>query len=118
MLGLSSTDEIIGQNWNNTMIAVRGPALQLGVWTHIVSSYSLVNGLRLWVNGIFIGSSPLFTYAASGMANWITVGTTFSAALSCASGNVSAGQFYGMIDELRIYSRELTASEVSQLYNQ
>ena len=117
MLGLTSSNEIIGQSWNYSMVAIQGPALQLGVWTHIVTSYSITNGVRLWVNGALIGSSISFTYAASGVPNWITVGTTFSTAMACASGNVSTGQFYGMIDELRIYSRELTSTDVYSLAN-
>ena len=99
------------------MVAVQGPVLQAGVWTHIVTSYSMTNGVRLWVNGTLIGSSSTFTYAASNVPDWITVGTTFPAALPCASGNIAVGQFYGMIDEFSVYSRELTASEVYTLAN-
>ncbi|CAF1225486.1 unnamed protein product [Adineta steineri] len=117
MLGLSSSDEIIGQSWNLSMVAIQGPILQLGVWTHIVTSYSMDNGVRLWINGTLIGSSIPFTYSASSLPDWITVGTTFSAAVPCAHGNVAVGQFYGMIDELRIYSRELTSSDVYALAN-
>ncbi|UJR11610.1 hypothetical protein I4U23_015792 [Adineta vaga] len=98
-------------------IPMLGPVLQAGVWNHIVTSYSMTNGVRLWINGTLMGSSPTFTYAASSSPNWITVGTTFPAAMSCAHGSVSVGQFYGMIDELRVYSRELTASDVSALAN-
>ncbi|CAF1122983.1 unnamed protein product [Adineta ricciae] len=117
MLGLTTSDEIIGESWNNSIVAVQGPALVAGVWTHIVTSYSLTNGVRLWINGSLIGSSPQFTYAASNLANWITIGTTFSDAVQCAHGNVSIGQFYGMIDEMKVYSRELTSSDVYQLAN-
>lgn len=117
MLGLTSSNEIIGQTWNFTMVAVQGPVLQLGVWTHIVTSYSITNGVRLWVNGAFIGSSIPFTYAASNVPDWITVGITFPTAMICASGNVLTGQFYGMIDELRVYSRELTSTDIFALAN-
>ncbi|CAF2863141.1 unnamed protein product [Rotaria sp. Silwood2] len=117
MLGLTSSDEIVGQSWNSFMMTVQGPVLQLGVWTHIVTSYSINNSVRLWINGTLIGSSATFTYAASSSPDWITVGTTFPAAMSCASGSVSTGQFYGMIDELRVYSRELTSSDVYALAN-
>ncbi|CAF1188463.1 unnamed protein product [Adineta ricciae] len=117
MLGLTASDEIVGQSWNNSIVAVQGSALVAGVWTHIVTSYSLTNGVRLWINGRLIGSTPQFTYAASNLANWITIGTTFSNAVQCAHGNVAIGQFYGMIDELKVYSRELTSSDVYQLAN-
>ncbi|CAF5012209.1 unnamed protein product, partial [Rotaria sp. Silwood1] len=117
MLGLTSSNEIIAQSWNSFMMTVQGPVLQLGVWTHIVTSYSINNSVRLWINGTLIGSSTTFTYAASSSPDWITVGTTFPAAMSCASGSISTGQFYGMIDELRVYSRELTSSDVYALAN-
>ncbi|CAF4914372.1 unnamed protein product [Rotaria sp. Silwood1] len=117
MLGLTSSNEIVAQSWNSFMMTVQGPVLQLGVWTHIVTSYSINNSVRLWINGTLIGSSTTFTYAASSSPDWITVGTTFPAAMSCASGSISTGQFYGMIDELRVYSRELTSSDVYALAN-
>ena len=117
MLGLTASNAIVSGSWNNKLISVQGPVLVAGVWTHIVTSYSLTNGARLWVNGSLIGSSSQFTYAASNLANWITVGTTFPGAMNCAHGSVVLGQFYGMIDELKVYSRELTSSDIQQLAN-
>jgi Concanavalin A-like lectin/glucanases superfamily len=117
MLGLTAADQIVGQSWNSVAVAIIGPNIILGVWTHIAISYSLTTGFRLWVNGVLIGTSGLFTYAAANMPAWITVGLTPAAALTCARGSISIGQFYGMIDEMKVYSRELTAAEVLTLAN-
>jgi hypothetical protein len=116
-IGLSASNEIIAQCWNAQMMAVQGPIILTGVWTHIVTSYSITNGVRLWVDGTLIGSSIAFSYLASGMPNWITLGITPPAGATCATGNVSIGQFYGMMDEVRIYSREITASDIATLAN-
>ena len=117
MLGLTASDQIVGQSWNFGAVTIVGPTISLGVWTHIVTSYSATTGLRLWVNGALIGTSGLFTYAAANMPAWITVGLTPAVSSTCAAGSVSIGQFYGMIDELKVYSRELTAADVLALAN-
>jgi hypothetical protein len=89
----------------------------LQAWTHVVSSYSTINGIRLWVNGSLLNSSGPFVYISSGVPNTITLASSFNITISCFSGSVSVGQFYGMMDELRIYSRELNASDVYALAN-
>ena len=117
MLGLTATDQIVGQSWNFGAVTILGPTISLGVWTHIVTSYSATTGLRLWVNGVLIGTSALFNYAAANIPAWITVGFTPAASLACARGSVSIGQFYGMIDELKVHSRELSTADVFALAN-
>jgi len=87
------------------------------VWTHIVTSYSATNGVRLWVNGTLIGWSGPFVYASSNVPNTITLGSSLSGTSPCSTGSIVKGQFYGMMDELRVYSRELNASDVYALAN-
>ncbi|CAF5199266.1 unnamed protein product [Rotaria magnacalcarata] len=98
-------------------MVVTGPILQVNVWTHIVSSYSSTNGVRLWVNGTLIGATGGFSYSSSGLPNSITIAADFSWFYSCATGSVSLGQFYGAIDEFRVYSRELSSSDIYALAN-
>ncbi len=99
------------------MVSITGPTLPLGVWIHVVTSYSVTNGVRLWVNGTLIGSSGSISYASSSVPNTITLGSALDGTSVCLAGLVAEGQFYGMIDELRIYSRELNASDVHALVN-
>jgi hypothetical protein len=118
ILGLSSIYQVIGQNWKSySTVAVTGPIIPLATWIHVVTSYSATNGIRLWVNGTLIGSTGPFAYAPSGTYNTITLGSSLAGLTACAFGSVVKGQFYGMMDELRVYARELNATEVYALAN-
>ncbi|CAF2150011.1 unnamed protein product [Rotaria magnacalcarata] len=118
-VGLNSAGNIISQGWTSSSeaVVVTGPTLSLNVWTHIVSSYSSTNGVRLWVNGALIGATGGFVYSSSGVPNSITIAANFAWFSNCATGNISLGQLYGAIDEFHIYSRELSASDVYSLAN-
>ena len=83
-----------------------------------MTSYSVTNGVSLWVNGTLIRSSGSFSYLSSNVSNTITLGSALNGTSGCLSGLVAEGQFYGMLDEFRIYSRELNASDVYALVNQ
>ncbi|CAF2488976.1 unnamed protein product [Rotaria sp. Silwood2] len=118
ILGLSSSYQIIGQNWNGgSAVPVVGPVSPLGVWIHVATSYDSTNGIRLWLNGTLIGSTGSFSYSPSSAPNTVTLGNSLSRQSSCVTGSISKGQFYEKMDELRIYSRELTATEVDALAN-
>ncbi len=56
-MGFSSSGQIVTTGWNPTPQQVIGPILPTNVWTHVVGTYSLTNGLRLYVNGTLIGST-------------------------------------------------------------
>ncbi len=118
ILGLSASNQVIGQNWNSAnVMAVVGPVIPLATWVHVVTSWSSTNGVRLWVNGTLIGSTGPFPYYPSTTYNTITLGNSLLGLTNCAFGSVVKGQFYGRMDELRVYSRELNAAEVSALAN-
>jgi hypothetical protein len=74
------------------------------------------------VNGSLANASGPFTYAASDAANTITLGsslngTSLNGTSSCDTDPIQKGQFYGMMDELRVYSRELSICDVYALAN-
>ena len=118
IVGLSSSNQIIGQNWNSTNpVLVTGPVLPIGVWTHVVTSYSATNGIRLWINGTLIGTTGAFTYSPSTVPNTITLGSSLGGQSYCAYGTIVKGQFYGMMDEFRVYARELNSTDVYTLAN-
>jgi hypothetical protein len=117
LIGLTPSYNIVAENYNNSLVALMGPILPLQVWTHVVTSYSVTNGLRLWVNGTLVSSSSRFTYVSSWVPNTITLGSSLNGTSGCFSGPVNKGQFYGKMDELRVYSRELNASDVYALAN-
>jgi hypothetical protein len=64
------------------------------------------------VNGSLTNASDPFAYATSGVADTITLGSSLNGTSNCAAGPDQKGQFYGMMDELRVYLRELNASNV------
>jgi hypothetical protein len=108
------------QSWSNvinsTLVSLTGPVLSINVWTHVVQTYSPNNGMYLYVNGLLFNQSNIFTYAASSSSDYIYLGM-FSLQ-TCVRYNVIAiGQYSGLLDEFRLFSREITASEVYALAN-
>ena len=75
-------------------------ALPTGTWTHLASTYDGVT-LRLYVNG-----TQVTQLAASGSI------TTSTGALRIGGNAVWSEYFSGLIDEVRIYNRALTAGEI------
>ncbi|CAF0965654.1 unnamed protein product, partial [Didymodactylos carnosus] len=116
MMGLSSSGQIVLQSWNGGAVYVTGPILSGNTWTHIADTFSISNGLRLYVNGVLYNSTAPISYAASSASNYITLGNPLTGS-GCSQGAISAGQFYGYLDEFRLYSRELTAANVVSLAN-
>ena len=85
--------------------ATNGPAVPLGVWTHLAVTYDGTT-LRLYVNGVLRSST-----AASG-------GIAASTAPLRIGGNTvfsvpGTEYFAGLIDEVRIYNRALSAAEIT-----
>jgi len=78
-----------------------GPAaLPVGAWSHLAATYDGAT-MRLYVNGVQV-SSRAQTGALPTSADNLTIG-----------GNVFSGQNWnGLIDEVRIYSRALSATEI------
>jgi hypothetical protein len=77
-----------------------------GLWHHIVGSYDTINGVRTYLNGILRN-----TTAAGGSL------TTNSDVLLTGDVVGHAYEFNGLIDDVRIYNRALSADEIKRLYN-
>jgi PKD repeat protein len=105
-----------GYMLNGPNVCVGGP---LGVadflpftgtnWQHIVGTYSVTDGtIKAYENGLLVSQVPY------------TNGLTHSGDLYIGGAVVSAyqddGGFDGLINEVRIYNRELSSNEVAQLY--
>ncbi|WP_099069053.1 DUF4347 domain-containing protein [Nostoc linckia] len=78
-------------------------------WVHMVGTYD-GSMLRLYVDGVQIGSSPL-TGNILVDNNPVTIG----AAENYGEGTPLGDRFNGLIDEVRIYNRALSATEVKNL---
>jgi hypothetical protein len=113
MLSMSSSGQLMTTSYDGVLISIDGPNLTPNRWTHAAITYSIVNGLRLYVDGNLLNSTLPFSYVASGSQNYLFLADSFNSIL-CGGQN---GQFSGALDEFRLYSRELTASDVWTLFN-
>ncbi|MFC1756463.1 LamG domain-containing protein, partial [Patescibacteria group bacterium] len=89
------------------------PPASTGVWRHVCATYdgsNTIGGLNLYVNGI--GDSVVV--GDNGPA------ATFLSSYSLYIGRRESGtsSFNGSIDEVHIYNRDLSASEVTNLYEE
>lgn len=117
-IGFTLAGEIAIQSWktvtNSSLVSLTGPVVQVNVWTHVAQTYSPNNGMSLYVNGILSNQSYTYTYSASGAPDYIYLGSYPIPA--CVRANVIVmGQYYGLLDEFRVYSREITATEAYAL---
>ncbi len=84
-------------------------ALQANTWYHVALTYDGVSRYTYYINGVAAGTSNSpFNGALSGGQNTPCIGHNI-----CTS---TTGGFNGSIDDVRIYSRALTAAEIQQIY--
>ncbi|CAF1344643.1 unnamed protein product [Didymodactylos carnosus] len=116
MLGLDEGGHIIVSSLNGTVRpSINGTVVNPNVWTHVAQTYGPDNGLTMYVNGALYGSTGSFAYAASDSFDTITIGNPLLG--NSCENDFSPGQFYGAVDEFRLYSRELSAADVLTLAN-
>jgi hypothetical protein len=101
---------------------VIGPILPANIWTHVAVTYSSTHGIRLYVNGTLNGTTASIIYSASSQVNILTLanrlqGNLTSAGGTCNSQSIVPNVYFGDMDEFRVYSRELNASDVYTLAN-
>jgi hypothetical protein len=116
-LGFNSSGEIVGQVWNgSTDIAVTGPVISTGTWSHVALTYSAADGIILYVNGSKVGQTTV-TYSASNAASpadYLDWGGN-QGPNSCALGTITSAAYSGGMDLMYVYNVELTAAQVSSL---
>ena len=117
MLTLTSSGYFRAMAWSGSAETIDGPPTSVNQWTHAAITYSINNGLRLYVNGTLRNSSLLFFYAASGTANYLFLGSSLVGTSYCGSPPIFNGQYAGLLDELWVHSRELTSGQVFDLAN-
>ncbi|CAF1528772.1 unnamed protein product [Adineta ricciae] len=117
LLGFSSNGQIVGTIWNGSLEEIIGPILPNNVWSHVVYTYSRINGLQLYVNGTLINSTNSnLNYIGSEQVTTLILGNSIGN-ISCNSQSIISNVYNGSIDEFRVYSRELNNSEIFQLAN-
>jgi hypothetical protein len=76
-------------------------AIPLGAWTHLATTYDGANQ-RFYVNGVLVATKAQTGNIAAG-----------NQALRIGGNAVSGEYFKGLIDEVRIYNRALSAAEIT-----
>jgi len=109
-LGVTSTGKMsiwVALNAVNSHYSGTGTyTLLAGKWYHVAFTYDSVNGLKGYVNGLLDGSDVAFG-TMSGSNHPFTIGAfTF----------FSNRYFNGKIDDVRVYNRALSATDIARLY--
>ncbi|HVK08634.1 MAG TPA: LamG-like jellyroll fold domain-containing protein, partial [Gemmataceae bacterium] len=102
-LGTTGDDRLFFSQWGQ---AVVGPVLQAGVWYHIAVS-NVGDSATLYLNGTAVasGSLPIATPSSSQF---------YIGRIPGSLGD--ARQLNGMVDEVSVYSRAVTATEIQAIY--
>jgi hypothetical protein len=112
-MGITADGKLRGHHFNYTVyqdiLLTSTRRVDDGQWHHVALSLSGTGGARLFVDGILEAANSIAAQAYS--ANHMSIGCH-------SSGNApNYTEFYsGKIDEIRIYGRSLSATEVTQLY--
>jgi hypothetical protein len=108
---VGSTAQVMVQSYYGPIIY--GPFVVINTWTHISVTYSLTDGFRLYVNGVYYGSPGTFTYSNSGYIMYLQLGYAYP----CSGSSITNSGYQGSLDEVYVHSRELSQSEVTALAN-
>ena len=98
-------------NWQLTTIF--GPFISTNTWTHISLTFSSTNGYSLYINGNSYGSTGALPAAIGSHMIWLNLGN----AINCYSTYFTNVNYQGAMDEVYLYTRELTQVEITALAN-
>ena len=119
-LGFTSSNRVAAQTRSaNGTVSVTGPPIAALKWVHLAQTYSPANGLSLYINGSLYNRTTPFDSISSGTPLILTIGNSLPDGnkTACSNVNIETGQFYGSIDDVRVFSRELTPNDVKYLSN-
>jgi Concanavalin A-like lectin/glucanases superfamily/Bacterial Ig domain len=112
-LGLAFSISDLANQANNAFqtFAVTG-VLTLNAWNYVAATYDSTTGIRcLYVNGVIVGSHTNAPVAVYNSVTPVTIGSWLR-----QPGTVQ-DYFKGSIDELSMYSRALSSSEILGIFN-
>lgn len=116
-LSVLANGQLMASFWSGVRRYMVSPSVPLNQWTHVTMTYSSLAGLRMYINGTSTNVSVSFGYQASEVPNYIFLGSAYLGTNYCGTSSSSPGQYSGLLDEFRLYSRELTADECFRLAN-
>ncbi|CAF4192987.1 unnamed protein product, partial [Adineta steineri] len=110
LLGFNSSGILIAQSSSLIIVVSTFP---LNVWTHIVQTFSIQNGLQLYINGTLyqtvVGAPMIPPYQSM----YVSIGSQQMGGSSCMWGTIEPHSYAGAVDELRIYNRQITTAEIA-----
>jgi hypothetical protein len=115
MMGFDQQGQLISQTRYNGLTTLVGPLIPANVWTYIVQTYSANNGLQVYVNGTFIIGTGSLIYVPITQPYIITLGSCLSGCGICSNSSIVPTTYTGLIDEFRVYSRELSLTDIQTL---
>jgi len=90
-------------------------ALTAGTWYHL--AFTITNSyLQFYINGVMVSSRQTGAGALSIRGGTGASGSPTQLRIGAEAGTSLAYAFKGLVDDVRIYNRELSASEVAGLY--
>ena len=116
MWGFSSNGSLIVNvlnSANNAVSAKYSSSLVQNTWTHVAQTFSSANGNRLYINGALVNTALDSTGRPIGP--YIFLGAPPSGSNSCPSGSITIGQFYGSLDEFRVFGKALSSVDICRL---
>jgi Concanavalin A-like lectin/glucanases superfamily len=109
-LGLDDTNHWMAQTGNGTVaVAITGPSVVYNSWTHVVETYDGAT-LRMYVNGASAGSLATTSYTPAPSPMAFEIGAEYS-------GGTRVAFFPGQIDDVALYNKALSATEVQLHYD-
>ena len=107
-LNITNANTLLVSDWSGTMNKQSSTTVTDGVWRHIVFTYSNSSGL-VYINGS-VETSMSFT------VNLPTQSISLGNNIGNWDGN--SRNFGGSIDQIRVFNKALSSSEVTTLYNE
>ncbi len=105
-LGTVSSGELFVSNWGN---AIFGPALQNGQWYHVAAT-NVGDTFTLYLDGVEVGTDTMSLDTPAGSTFWLGRLTDSDI------GGVTR-RLDGMVDEVTVYDRALSASEIATIHD-
>lgn len=105
-------------NWQQCVSQVRVPRMR---WVHVAGVYDEAFGIKLYIDGKLAGQLPVRGAITSTRNTGLRIGRNFInlPPTSLVRPHVSFPALYsldGILDEVKIYDRTLSASEIAQAY--
>jgi hypothetical protein len=114
MLGFSANGSIIAQSSDGNIQEIIGPQPPADTWTHIALTYEYGDQLKFYQNGSLIGNTNQFNYTINESPVTLTLGFSESQT-NCINSSIVPAYYLGLIEEVRIYSRCLTAIDIQTI---